>query len=186
MSPTPDIGQAAPTFNRQPIFGYTIDSADLTSERPLVLAFLRYPGSSTTRATLTELATIWPTLDYNDISMLAVIEGDLDALQDLVPRFHLKFPVIHDDGGLYEQYGVGRDASITTAAKSLTPSKIKALINQTLQTGRGMLNGHYDRLPAVFVIGVGGEIEWRWDASTFTDTPKVQEIEAAALSAVAK
>lgn len=186
MSPIPDIGQIAPTFIRRPVFGYTIDSADLTAERPLVLAFLRYPGSSTTRATLIELGTIWSTMDYNDISMLAVIEGDLDALQDLIPRFQLKFPVLHDDGDLYEEYGVGRDSSISTAAKLLMPSKIKALINQTLQTGRGMLNGHYDRLPAVFIIGVGGEIVWRWDASTLTDTPNVHEIEEAALSAVVK
>ena len=177
------VGSIAPTIAQTPIFGYPLSTEKITEEQPLVLLFLRYSGSSSTRAIITTLHQIWPTLDYNDIAVVAVVEGDLDALQDLVPRYQVKFPVVHGDDEMFNQFGVGYVDGLMGAMKSLGAGGIRGVVAKTFTTGRGFVNGNMGRLPAIIVVGKGGQVVWRWDAQGVADEPDVQNIADAALNA---
>lgn len=176
------VGDTAPTFVRRPVFGADIDTESICRDQALALVFLRHPGSAVTRHVALSLHQIWPDLDVADVALVAVIEGDLAAIRDFVPRYHIKYPVVADDGGLYESFGVPRDGMLRKTLLSLRPDSIRGYV-ECLQAGRGLIHGPYDRLMSAVVVAPGGQVAWRWDASSLFERLDVDEFRAQALAA---
>lgn len=167
-----------PHFVRQPVFGVPVDTAAITATRPLVLVFLRHAGSAHARALALAVNEIWPTLDEQDVGLVGVTEGALVDARDMVPRLHLLYPVIHDDGGLYDAFGVGRDRGLLRTL--LRPSGL-VHYPTVLKAGRGGLSGPLTRCAAVRIVARGGELAWSWDGRAITDLPDLDEVVRIAL-----
>jgi hypothetical protein len=78
---------------------------------------------------------------------------------------------------------VGHVDGLMGAMKSLGAGGIRGVITKTFTTGRGFVNGNMGRLPAVLVVGKGGQVVWRWDAEGVADEPDSQSVAEAALNA---
>jgi peroxiredoxin len=177
------LGECIPHFTRQPVFGEEIDTASVSRARAIALVFLRHAGSAITRRTCMDLHLIVPELDLADVLLVALMEGDGEAVRDFVPRYHLKYPVVHDETGeLFEAFSVGRDRMLRRTLLGLRPSMLRSYA-EALQSGRGLNQGPIDRLGAALVVGVGGTVAWRWDAERTTDMLDVEQLRAAALAA---
>lgn len=179
------VGEPAPSFIRHPIFGLEIDTASIVRDTALAVVFFRYSGSASARRTAMELHEVWPDLDLHDVGLVGVMEGKLDNLRDFVPRYHIKYPVVHDpEGELYDQWGVQRDTALRRSLPSLlSPSTLREYAD-TLQAGRGLIDGPFDRLPAAVVVAPGGKVAWRWDAASIADRLDVHELAEQALAQV--
>jgi peroxiredoxin len=169
-----DVGSPAPRVQRRPVSGPVVDSEEVLRQRPIALVFLRYAGSAHTRAVAKELDAAWDQLDP-DVLLVGVVEGSERAARDVVPRLHLRFPVLHDaDGTLYSAYQVG----------SGLPSLGGLLAYpETLRAGHGWPEGPFDRAMAAFVLGKGGAVAWAWYGRRSTDRPDVGELVRQARSA---
>jgi peroxiredoxin len=162
------IGELAPTFVRRPVFGLEIDTGAITTARPLALVFLRHAGSPVARETAMKLNTAWPEIERLGVSLLAVTEGSSRSVRDFVPRFHLLFPVVHDDTGtLYSGFGVGLDRGLF-GTLSCAPASVTRYLRACRAT-HGAFEGPRTRLQAAFVIAKGGRIAWSWHARTTAD-----------------
>jgi peroxiredoxin len=180
-----DVGDRAPSFVRRPIFGLDVDSEAIVRETALAVVFLRYSAGATCRRTALELHEIWPELDLAGAALVAVTEGDLVKARDFVPRYHIRYPVLHDaDGALYEEWGVERDRGFKRSLGALVSPGSWSDYAETVQVGRGLFDGPLDRLPAAFVVAPGGTIAWRWDARTVFDRVDVQALGQATLAQV--
>ncbi len=82
------VGDFAPPFHLSPVFGLEIDSGELT--RSLVVVFQR--GLPRRRIAL--LTEAWPELDREGFGLVLITDATLPRARDLVPRLHLRFPVV--------------------------------------------------------------------------------------------
>ena len=174
-------GTHAPAFVRPPICGLPFDSEALLGSNAIALVFLRYAGSSQTRTTAIELNTIFPDLDQADVKLVAVIDGGSIAVRDLVPRFHLLYPVLHDEAGeLYGAFDVGHDRAFL---RTLTNPAAARRYFSGFGAGHGWMDGALSRLQAAVIIGRGGEVRWSWQGRGVLDRLDVDGFAREALAA---
>ena len=62
------VGDAAPSFRAQPVFGLPLDVEDQTQRYPLVICFVSSLGSPLTRQTLARLQDRFADFDVFDIA----------------------------------------------------------------------------------------------------------------------
>jgi hypothetical protein len=84
------VGEFAPPFQFSPVFGLGIDSDRLS--RALVVVFQR--GLAARR--LAPLVALWPDLDRQGHGLVVLTDVTLTKARDVVPRQHLRFPVVID------------------------------------------------------------------------------------------
>lgn len=172
------VGDLAPTFVRAPVFGLEVDSAALAAAGGLALVFLRYPGSAFTRQTALALDTIVEDLEMQDRALVAVIRGSERNVYDFVPRYQLRFPVVHDpEGELYARFGVGVDTGLVRSIAGLRPASLQVL----LHAGQGRPEGPIGQRPAAVVIGRDGRIRWEWRPASAFAVLDVERLAQAAL-----
>ncbi len=122
-----------------------------------------------------ELHQILPELGQKDIMLVGVVEGKRRAVYDFVPRFHILYPIIHDEKNeLYDLYEVGKDRFLMKTLLELRPATVRMYLDN-LKAGHGIPQRPMNRLPAAFVLAPGGTISWRWDATHTTDLIDVHE-----------
>jgi peroxiredoxin len=171
-------GDPAPLFVRQPVFGVPVDAFALTRLHPVVLVFLRSPGSASAHRTVDALSAAWRELDLAGVAVVVVIRGEAPAVWDLVPRKKLLFPVIHDPrGSLYAAYRVEQDVL-------LWRSLVDPLGAGRALLGRGLPGQPFTQRNAAFVIGGGGLLAYCWYGKSVFDAPNVSGLITAATRAV--
>jgi peroxiredoxin len=176
------IGDSAPTFSRLPVFGMPIDTQALLRHRTLAVVFFRYAGSAHTRRTALELHEVFAELDQNDVSLVGVTEGSGKTVRDFVPRYHLLYPVIHDeDEALYRAFQVEKDRGFLRTLLALRPS-IVTNYARSLTSGHGALDGPLNRAPAAIVVAPGNRVAWTWYGRSALDLLDVGAMAKAALA----
>lgn len=176
------VGDRAPEFNARPVFGYDVDVAALTADKPLALCFMQHSNSPLARQAAAQLQEAYREFDLADIHLVAVTPTNLKVARDFVPRFHLLFRIIADpELALFERYQVGR-AGKRDALKNLKPSLLVETARH-LQQGFGpealSFEGTSNQLPAQFVIAPGGSLVYVNYGRSITDPIDVEAIIAA-------
>ncbi len=173
------VGESAPSFRVQPVFGLPVDVEDHTSRYPLVICFVSSLGSPLTRQTLADLLEHYAEFDVIGAQVVAVTRSGLPVCQDFVPRQHVLFPVLSDPGGdLYTQYEV-TGKGWKSAVKALDPRSVRKAMN-SIKLGVGRPERGHSQLPAEFVVAPGGELVHVRYGSSLSDTPQVDQLLAAA------
>ncbi len=178
------VGDAAPSFRAQPVFGLPLDVEDQTQRYPLVICFVSSLGSPLTRQTLARLQDRFADFDVEGIAVVAVTRSDLDVARDFVPRHHVLYRVFSDpDGDLYERFGVvGGDWK--AAIKALSPRSVKRSM-QALSLGVGKPERGSAQVPAEFVVAPGGVISYARYGASMTDLVEIDDLVRAAREALA-
>jgi len=173
------VGDRAPGFLERPIFGYDVDVAALTGDKPLALCFMQHSNSPLARRAAAQLQEAYREFDLADVHLVAITPTNLKVARDFVPRFHLLFRVIADpERRLFELYGVG-EAGGRDSLKNLKPSLLVETARH-LQQGFGpdalSFEGTQRQLPAQFVIAPGGSVAYVNYGRSITDPIDVEAI----------
>lgn len=150
------IGEPAPRLSGQPVFGLPFDLHLACRRGPVVVAFLRPPGTVQANAAVARLHELWPELDAAGGSLVAVTRGDLDAVRDWVPREHILFPVLLD-AGMCEAWGVEGDRAWRAVSRGAGPLR---RVVSALRPGQAPIRPEDDQLPAEFVVGTDARIRY--------------------------
>jgi peroxiredoxin len=171
-----EIGQPAPTFSVQPVFGLPVSLGG----RPVVVLFLRSLSGSLARAAIAEATLALPRIESAGGAMIAFTRCDLTLARDIVPRNHVLFPVaVEPDDTRFTAWGVGRDRGLVRSLAALPrPSTLRALAT-ALPLGRGRPDGGVDQLPAEFVVGADGRLRYARYGRTIFDLPDAEALCAA-------
>lgn len=171
------VGAPLPRLHARPVSGRSVDTDVLGARGPVGLVLLRHGGSPVTRATLTALDRAWDDLETRQVSLVAVLEGDLRAAYDVVPRLKIRFPVVHDaDGQFYARFGVGRDAGLVRTLAD--PRSAARWIATFARAGHGAPGGPLDRRCAAYVANAG-LVTWAWEGRTIVELLPVDAMVAA-------
>lgn len=173
------VGETAPSFRAQPVFGRPVDVEEHTTRYPLVICFVSSLGSPLTRQTMTDLLANYAQFDVVGAQVVAVTRSAATVCQDYVPRHHVLFPVVSDPAGeFYAQYQVSsRDWKSTV--KALDPRSVRKAMN-SIKLGVGKPERGTSQLPAEFVVAPGGEIAHARYGTAVSDIPNVELLLAAA------
>jgi peroxiredoxin len=174
------VGDPLPLFEHAPVFGRPVDVAAIVQRRPLALVFLPNVTRDLTRRSTIQLNGVWDTLDSADVGLVAVIQGDLAAARDFVPRHLIRFPVLRDDGTLAARFGVGQDRW-GGARRALRPSLVRTAL-YAMGPGQRASLGLAQR-SAAFVAARGGVLTWVWRGRHAAHALDTSALERAALSA---
>ena len=168
------VGAHLPRLHARPVGGRRVDTDALGAAGPLAIVFLRHAGSAVTRDALSALDRAWDDLERRQVALVAVVEGDLRAAYDVVPRLKVRFPVVHDPDGLfYDAFGVGRDTGLLrTLADPRSSGRWAAT---WVRAGHGALGGPIDRRCAAYVAE-RGVITFAWEGRTIVDGPPIDEL----------
>jgi len=176
------VGETAPSFRAQPVFGRPVDVEEHTTRYPLVICFVSSLGSPLTRQTMADLQASYAQFDVVGAQVVAVTRSALPVCQDFVPRYHVLFPVLSDPAGeLYAQYQV-TGHGWKSAVKALDPRSVRKAMN-SIKLGVGRPERGTSQLPAEFVVAPGGGIAHARYGTAVGDTPQVEQLLAAAQEA---
>jgi peroxiredoxin len=178
------IGETAPNFRAQPVFGLPVDVEANTSRYPLVICFVSGLGNPLTRQTFADLAEKFAEFDVVGIQVAVVTRSGLDVARDYVPRHHVLFPVVSDPSGdLYTQYQVGGQ-DWKSAVKALDPRSVRRAM-RSMKLGVGKPERGTMHLPAEFVVAPGGGIAYVRYGTAVNDILNVDTLLTAAKEALA-
>ncbi len=176
------VGEAAPSFRAQPVFGLPVDVEQHTSRYPLVIAFVSSLGSPLTRQSLAQLQEHYADFDVLGIQVTAVTRSGLDVARDFVPRHHVLYPVLSDPAGeLYERYQVTSQGWLTKV-KALDPRSVRKAM-QSIKLGVGRPERGTTQLPAEFVVAPGGELVFARYGTHIGDILQIEPLLTAAREA---
>ncbi|MDP6934771.1 MAG: redoxin domain-containing protein [Myxococcota bacterium] len=165
------VGDKAPEFQVQPIFGLPLKIPAELAMGPLVVCFVRPLGSPLARQTLSELQEAFPQLDRVGARLLAVTDAPLLMARDFVPRHHLLFPVVVGaSGALGQAFGVEPIPGMRSRVAG--PAGVRRAL-RSLQHG-GWPSGP-GVLPASFVLGRQGTLLHVRYGRTIYEPPAVSE-----------
>ena len=172
------VGEPAPTFEAQPVFGLPV--AVPTPSQPLVLLFIRHLGDPFARQTIVEAQARYADFDRRGIKLAAVTQTDLTFARDFVPRNHVLFPIVTDpEGHLQRLYGIDRDPYLLDSLKAALTG-CKSRLVAALQMGHGKKAGPFRQLPAEFVIDTNGSLVYAHYGQSITDGPNIDQLLEAA------
>ncbi len=146
------IGDSAPSFERQPVFGLPVQ---VPSSTPLLLCFVRSLSSPLTRERLAQLQHRHADFDVEGIRVAVITDSTAELAQDFVPRYHVLSPVICDpEQALFAQWGVGGHSPVLGRLRGLGLSSMRGAL-RSLKHGVGPIEMRQLRLPAQFLIRDG-------------------------------
>lgn len=168
-----NIGDQAPAFTVQPVFGLPVS----TGGRPLVVLFLRSLSGSIARSVIPAVHTVLPRVEAGGGTIVAFTRCDLTLARDFVPREHVLFPVVvEEDDTRFDAWGVGRDAGLQRSLVALlTPGGFSSAL-AVLGAGRGRPDGGVDRLAAGFRLAADGRVEQAWYGQTIWELPDLEAL----------
>lgn len=165
------VGQTAPAFTRQPVFGLP---AQVPCGRPIAVLFVRSLSSPWTRESLAQVQAEFPRFDLAGARVVAITDSGLDVGRDFVPRYHVLFPVVCDpDQALFQEWGVGGDGAVLGTVRALAMGNVRAAA-RALRHGHGPLERRQLKLPASFVVGPDGALTFAQYARSVTEPPPLQ------------
>lgn len=173
------VGEDAPRFSAQPVFGLHVELEKQTSRYPLVICFLPHTGSPFCREAMAKLQAAYASFDVNGIQVLVVTPASMDVANDYVPRYHILFPVVCDPQfELFGLYDVPKGGA-SGALKSLRPDKLVQNL-RAFRRGLGPVEGVETQLPAFFVVAPGGKLAYAKYGTAISDQPDVDALLEAA------
>ncbi|GEM_PF-1159478 len=176
------VGEIAPQFRVQPVFGLPVDVEEHTSRYPLAICFVSSLGSPLTRQTLADIQARYADFDVLGIQVAAVTRSGLDVARDFVPRHHVLFPILSDPAGeLYAQYQVSGHGW-KSAVKALDPRSVRKAMN-SIKLGVGKPERGTTQLPAEFVVAPGGGISYARYGTAVSDILQIEPLLSAAREA---
>lgn len=178
------VGETAPGFRAQPVFGLPVDVEKHTARYPLVICFVSSLGSPLTRQSLADLLERYADFDVKGIQVVAITRSGLDVARDFVPRYHVLFPVLSDpDGDLYNRYQVVTKGWLS-AIKTLDPRSVRTAM-RSIKLGVGKPERGTSQTPAEFVVAPGGDIVYVRYGDSTSDILQVEALLTAAQEALA-
>lgn len=177
------VGDVAPAFDAQPLFGLPVTVPPAAGERPMVLCFVRDFASPFARASMAAIQSRYADFDRQGIPLVVLTRTDLTRARDFVPRMHVLARVVVDvDGGIFERYGLQNDRMLTgTLTSLLRPGGLSAL-GAALGHGQGPWHEGLTLLPASFVIGADGRVAMARYERSITASPDLDALLECALS----
>lgn len=171
------VGDRAPPFSLQPVFGRPVRVPEEGDGRSLVLCFVRPLWSPWARAALARLQESFADFDRAGARLVAVTPSSRAVALDFVPRYHVLFPVVVDrEGELCERYRVGRDRWLAGTVRALVGGEFRR-VPHVLGFGVGRPEGALRRLPAEFVVR-NGRLAYVRYARSITALPDVEALHA--------
>ena len=171
------VGDPAPALELHPVFGLPVHTAQGT----LVVAILRPLSGSTARLTIARLTEALPRFDAEGFRMVGITRTDLTLARDFVPRNHVLFPIVVDDGGAIQAaFGVQSDKGFLKSALALRPGLLQSA-SEALALGRVWNELPATLLPAWFVLR-DGRVQYAQYARTVLEQPDVEALWKAATS----
>ncbi len=159
----------APALHGQPVFGLPYDLAAARSRGPVLVAFWSALSNAGTLRNLAALTEAWPRADAEGGGIVAVTRSPLEAARDFVPRHHVLFPVLVDEGGtFFEAWGVGRATGLAAALVRARPEPLRRALS-VLRNGQQLPEAHANQLPAAFLVGPDGVVLKAWRGSSVDD-----------------
>ncbi len=178
------VGDTAPDFRAQPVFGLPVDVFRQTERYPMVICFVSSLGSPLSRQALADLQERFADFDVEGITVVAVTRSDLDVARDFVPRNHMIYPLLSDPNGeIYERFGV-TSGGWKAAVKALSPRSVRKSV-ATLSMGVGRPERGSSQVPAEFVVAPGGAIVYARYGTALSDVLQVDDLLGAAREALA-
>jgi peroxiredoxin len=178
------IGEAAPHFSEKPLFGKTITIPDSLSKGPLVVHFVRHLSCPFAREALAQVQDRYADFDRVGIQVLAISQSDRTLAFDFVPRHHLLFPLVVDEGGrLRDAWSVGSDAFLLGTLKGQLRQAARTQTLRAFRHGRGLGLGQELQLGADFVIDRGGQVVHAAYHGSISDVPDLDTLLAVASGA---
>lgn len=160
------IGDPAPSFERQPVFGLPVQ---VPSSTPLLLCFVRSLSSPLTRERLAQLQLRNGDFDVQGIRIAAITDSKAELAQDFVPRYHVLAPMICDpEQVLFEQWGVGGHNPVLGRLRGLGVANVRGAF-RALKHGVGPIERRQLRLPAQFLVQDGKILAARYAQSVGED-----------------
>ena len=145
------IGDPAPSFERQPVFGLPVR----VPSTPLLLCFVRSLSSPLTRERLAQLQLRNGDFDVEGIRIAVITDSKVELAQDFVPRYHVLAPVICDpEQVLFEAWGVGGHSPVMGRLRGLGVANVRGAF-RALKHGMGPIERRQLRLPAQFLVQDG-------------------------------
>lgn len=173
-----DIGAPAPRLAGKPVFGLPFDLSTVARRGPVVIAFVRPPGSPQAQAALSRLHALWPDIDAVGGAMVIVTTGTLESVRDWVPREHILIPVLHDvSGELRAAWGVGGDTTWRALARGAGP--LRGVVS-ALRPGQAPIRPEDNQRPAEFVVR-GGIVRYAALGRSVLHLPNTDALREAAL-----
>ncbi len=173
------VGEDAPRFSVQPVFGLQVELHEQTRRYPLVLCFLPHTGSPWCREAMFKLQEAYASFDLHGAQVLVITPASMDVANDYVPRYHILFPVVCDPQfELFSLYSVPKGGA-AGALKSLRPDRLVKNL-RALKRGLGPVEGVETQLPAFFVIAPGGKLVYARYGGAISDQPDVDALLEAA------
>ena len=168
-----DVGDPAPPFDRQPVFGRRVR---VPGPRPVALFFVGGLASPFARAALFAIQERVADLDLAGLDAVAVAPGRLEAARDFVPRHHLLFPLVLDeDGALARQWRIGRDPWLLQTLKGLGRVPLRPAL-RALELGAGRPDGGGRRLASQFIVDTDGTLRHARHACSILALPDVDAL----------
>lgn len=153
------VGEAAPIFQTEDIFGNTVDLS-AHAGRWVLLSFLRMSACALCNLRVHELIGRYDDLQRRGLDAIAVFESPRENMLQYVGRQDAPFPLIGDpQAKLYDRYGVetSEEKVQATMQAASTPERIAAAkaagFELTPEPG-----SNFHRMPADFLIGPDGII----------------------------
>ena len=173
----PRVGDVAPPLRAQPVFGCPVVLPH-PQGRPVALVFLADLAGPVGRASVERLQAAVRDVELAGASLVVVSRTSLVTARDLVPRYHLLFPVVCDPGGqLFQAWGlgIGGYGSAIRGLVGLGRPGLRTLLAHW-PTGLG---SSFLFLGGTFLVDGDGRILQAHRARTPLDLPEVHALAAA-------
>jgi len=167
-------GDQAPKFETRDVEGISINLESLLKHGPVALVFLRYVGCPICRMHLSQVQDDREKYEDKNIQLFIVMESEAEPIKNYLTKKRLSMNVIPDpQHKLYDLYEVKPG----TAADLFSPKALVATVKATLHGHlHGAFEGHEFQLPAAFVIGADGRINYAYYGTHFADKPPAEEM----------
>lgn len=173
------VGETAPHFRAEDLFGSIIDLNDYTGKR-LLLAFFRNAACALCNLRVHELIQHYPDLHNHGLHILAVFESPRENLLQYVGKQDAPFPIIPDpEAWLYTLYGV--ETSEAKVQASMQHPATQGRVQTAASAGFHLTpeaGSNFNRIPAEFLIDSDGRIRHAFYANIVGDHLSIETLAA--------
>lgn len=168
------VGDQAPDRALISSEGEPVLLAQLPATGPLVLVFLRHPGSPFARALLTSLTRAEAPFRQRGATVALVFPAGIEATRRAARGAAPSFVCLADPTGeAYDAYGLARGSPVQLLGPAVLAGAARALMAGSLP---GSPRGDLRRLGGAFVVGADGRLRYAHRAQHAADNPSVPRL----------